>query len=380
MALPYFADLAVNTALAFEAHGLAEHEQAIWLQGFTPGFIYARLAAPVRAWFHPLSPLPAPIQRGSQVISALSRLAGRPLPEPVYLALQEPERLAEWLAREVQAGRPVCLTTYASSAVRIAHAARERGLSLDGVCFITLGEPFTAAKRTAVEASGARALVRYAFTEAGIIGYGCARPGASDDLHFLSDSYGLVRRARPVGAGGLTLDAFVFTSLLGTAPKILLNVESGDYGLQERRDCGCALGAAGLRDHLAQIRSFEKLSGEGMTFVQTDLLRVLEEVLPARFGGASTDYQVLEQEDAQGLLRLRLLVSPDLGPLDAALVGETFLAELERNSFSDTFGARVWRTAGTVEVRREQPIPTGVGKILPFHLLQAPAGANRPSA
>ena len=380
MALPYFADLAVNTALAFDAHGLTEYEHVIWLQGFTPGFIYARLAAPVRAWFYPLSPLPAAIQRGSQVISALSRLRGRPLPAPVYLALQEPERLAEWLAHSAQAGRPVCLTTYASSAVRIANAARERALSLAGVCFITLGEPFTEAKRAAVEASGARALVRYAFTEAGIIGYGCAAPRASDDLHFLSDSYGLVRRARPVGDGALTIDAFVFTSLLGTAPKILLNVESGDYGLQERCDCDCPLGAAGLREHLSQIRSFEKLSGEGMTFVQTDLLRVLEEVLPARFGGTSTDYQVLEQEDEQGLLRLRLLVSPTIGPLDTSLVGETFLAELERSSFSDKFGARVWRTAGTVEVRREQPVPTGVGKILPFHLLQTSARSNRPTA
>ena len=88
-----------------------------------------------------------------------------------------------------------------------------------------------------------------------------------------------------------------------------------------------------------------------MTFVQTDLLRVLEEVLPERFGGTSTDYQVLEQEDEQGLLRLRLLVSPNIGPLDPTLVAETFLAELERSSFSDRFGARVWRTAGTVEVR-----------------------------
>jgi hypothetical protein len=379
MGLSYFADLAVNTALALQAHGLSDYGQAVWLQGFTPGFIYARLAGPVRAWFYPLAPLPAPILRGSQVMSALSRLGSRALPTPVYLALQEPERLAVWLAQEAQAGRPICLTTYASSAVRVARAAEQRALSLEGVCFITLGEPFTAAKRGAVEASGARALVRYAFTEAGIIGYGCAAPSCSDDLHFLSDSYGLARRARTVGAGGLAVDAFLFSSLLGTAPKVLLNVESGDYGRLERRDCGCALGAAGLSQHLAEIRSFEKLSGEGMTFVQTDLLRVLEEVLPARFGGASTDYQVVEEEDQQGLLRLRLLVSPDLGPLNASLIAESFLAELERNSFSDSFGVKVWRTAGTVEVRRQQPVATGVGKILPFHLLGAPSPTGRSS-
>jgi hypothetical protein len=36
LALPYFADLAVNTALAFTAHGLWSHAHAVWLQGNTP--------------------------------------------------------------------------------------------------------------------------------------------------------------------------------------------------------------------------------------------------------------------------------------------------------------------------------------------------------
>ena len=214
--------------------------------------------------------------------------------------------MARWLVDRVKHGNGVCVTTYASSAVRIAAAAKEKGVSLDGVCFITLGEPFTEAKQRIVEAAGARGLVRYAFTEGGIIGYGCTIPRASDDVHFLNDCYELIQRSRAVGDAGVAVDAFLFTSLLPAAPKILLNVESGDYGIVERRDCGCGLGAVGLTTHLASIRSFEKLSGEGMTFVQTDLLRVLEDVLPARFGGTGTDYQVLEEEE-DGILRLILI-------------------------------------------------------------------------
>ena len=93
-------------------------------------------------------------------------------------------------------------------------------------------------------------------------------------------------------------------------------MDTGDFGEVEEQACECALGALGLTTHLRGIRSFEKLSGEGTTFVHTDLLRVLEEVLPARFGGAGDDYQVVETEQAEGILRLELAVSPRVGAVD----------------------------------------------------------------
>ena len=37
-----------------------------------------------------------------------------------------------------------------------------------------------------------------------------------------------------------------------------------------------------------------------MTFLDSDVIRVLEEVLPARFGGGPTDFQLVEQEDDDG--------------------------------------------------------------------------------
>jgi hypothetical protein len=37
-----------------------------------------------------------------------------------------------------------------------------------------------------------------------------------------------------------------------------------------------------------------------MNFLGTDLLRLIDEVLPARFGGAPTDYQFVEREDERG--------------------------------------------------------------------------------
>ena len=47
-----------------------------------------------------------------------------------------------------------------------------------------------------------------------------------------------------------------------------------------------------------------------MNFLGADLIRLIEEVLPARFGGAPTDYQFVEREDARGLPKVDLRVSP----------------------------------------------------------------------
>jgi hypothetical protein len=367
--LPSIADLAATTALALYAQGLSQHDHALWIiAGLTPMLIYAKLGRAPLAWFYPLKPLPAKLQAGSRYLAAVGRLLGCRLPTPAFLDLRAPDRMAAWLATRLKEGKRICVTTYASSAVRICAAAKEIEVDLSGVCFITLGEPYTEAKQGMVEAVGARALVRYAFTEAGIIGYGCAEPQLSDDLHFFSNCYGLIQRSRTVGDSGPSVEAFLFTSLLPSAPKILLNVESGDYGTVERRGCGCRLGTLGLTTHLGKIRSFEKLSGEGMTFVQTEFLRVLEEVLPAHFGGTSADYQALEEEGENGILQLLLLVSPRVGPVDEDRVRQTFLEELGRDGGFARLSAELWQRAGTVRVRRQWPVPTQAGKILPFHV------------
>ncbi len=144
-------------------------------------------------------------------------------------------------------------------------------------------------------------------------------------------------------------------------------MEVGDHGTLERRNSGCALGALGLRTHLSEIRSHEKLTGEGMTFACIRLIPLLDETLPARFGGAGIDYQVVEEEDSTGLLRLYLLVSPRVGPVDELEVKRIFLAELGGRGEPERYMAAIWALAGTVQVRRQVPIATPAGKIQPFH-------------
>ena len=50
-----------------------------------------------------------------------------------------------------------------------------------------------------------------------------------------------------------------------------------------------------------------------MNFLGHDLIRLIEEVLPARFQGAPTDFQFVEDETPDGLPEVRLLVSPRVG-------------------------------------------------------------------
>jgi hypothetical protein len=60
-----------------------------------------------------------------------------------------------------------------------------------------------------------------------------------------------------------------------------------------------------------------------------------------------------------------------VGPVDEAALRQTFLDELGRDGGYAPLAAGIWRRAGTVVVRREMPIATKAGKILPFHLVKA---------
>ena len=101
-----------------------------------------------------------------------------------------------------------------------------------------------------------------AFTEGGIVGFGCAgEREACDDIHRQQGALAVIQRARGTSFGGGQVNAFLFTSVLERPSRMLLNVENGDYGVLESRDCGCELGELGLKQHLHTVRSFDRLTG-----------------------------------------------------------------------------------------------------------------------
>jgi hypothetical protein len=241
-------------------------------------------------------------------------------------------------------------------------------MDLTGATFIVGGEPLSPAKVPGIVSSGARCVSGYAFQEAGTVARGCASPNSPDDVHFFKDMMALIQFPRQVPGTSLVVDAFNFTTLLPTAPKLMLNVESDDYGVVETKACGCALESYGLTDHLRDIRSFRKLTGEGITLIGSDILHVLEEVLPARFGGSPLDYQLLEEEDKEGFTRIILIVSPEVDLVDEAAVIAAFLEELGKGDYVANLTRAFWEQANSIRVKRSEPVWTERGKLIPLRV------------
>ncbi|HZO27783.1 MAG TPA: hypothetical protein VFH48_17530 [Chloroflexota bacterium] len=379
--LPQIAEVSETVVVVLDAHGIHDPRHVVWLTGPVNKLLnYAKLGHECVAWFYPLPTLPLEVRAGRHYLAWVGRLGGYRFPPPDYLDLHQPERLAAWLASERADGRPILVSTTASSSVRVAVAAAELGISLDHVAFHAQGEPVTEVRRRAIEAVGARVIVNYGGTEVNSIAYGCVSPGAVDDVHLFHDRWALITRRRAVFEGGPEVDALLFTALSPRAPHVSLNAEVGDYARVATRDCGCKLGEFGLRTHLSDIRSFEKLTGEGMTVVRTNIVRVLEEVLPSRFGGSSIDYQLVEQEGPDGATRLVLRVHPAVGPLDESVVRAALLDGIKGEGLLDSFMSEMWRRAGTVTVSREPPAAGPGGKTPSIQLLTGSAvgAAGRP--
>jgi hypothetical protein len=370
-------DLAVYLSSSFEIYGVADTPVALWypiMPGAGPLFVLGCTKAgktPTK-WFSPVERRgfrPALRNRiGTNYLVHAGRLFGARWPAPEYVPLDDAWRVAEWLADVISRKGGCYFGTYASAAVRICHAAQKGGISIAGTIFFTTGEPATQAKRKEIESSKAIVYPYYAFMEVGAVGYGCVHPIAADEVHFFKDKLALIQQHTEVPHAAVSIDAFLFTTLMPSAPKILLNVESGDYGVVETRNCGCGLEELGFIEHIHDIRGFDKLTGEGMTFISMDLVRIIDEILPARFGGSSTDYQMVEEEDEQGHTMLSIAASPQLGAIDEAELVKTVLAELSKGTDGRRMMAGVWAQAKTLRVKRVQPFATARGKLMPLHI------------
>jgi hypothetical protein len=367
--------LSIDIALALEAHGVRQPEHVFWLTGPAPHFLlYAKLGQRSRAWFYPLERVPARTRAGAAGLSMVGRFWRVSFPPPRALELSESGMLVEWLRGRRGRGGPLCISTTVSGAVRLATAARERGFGLEQICFLVGSEPMTSARLRSIEASGASTIVKYGLMETGLVGMSCGERRAPDDLHLFVDRFALVQRGRAVADSGVTVQAFLVTTLELFAPKVLVNAETGDDGTVMTAECGCSLGAIGLTTHLADVRSFEKLTGEGMTFAKTNVVRILEETLPDRFGGAATDFQLVESEQAGGSARTYLVVSPRLGPIGERKLRAAFLDALSQAGEAEAHMARIWRAAGSPVVMRREPIATPAGKVFPFQVVRGTVG------
>ncbi|MGD9508093.1 MAG: hypothetical protein AB7I59_18220 [Geminicoccaceae bacterium] len=364
--------------LMLEAFGLLDRPAAVWapMPPFSAGmadllramklarsperwFAQTRPAYDRRSWRHALL--------GDGLILG-ARLCGASPPRPEFTPLDQAHTVAEWLAAVRARGRPGVVKTNVASGIRVCLAARERGLDISGSFFRVDSEPLTPARAGVFARADCSVANTYAMTEAGWVGVPCARAEVPDTCHLLSDRIALVRREMR-SAHGAGAVANLYTTLLPTTPKLMLNVDCGDFSALSEAPCGCLFDQLGYRTRLHTIRSYDKLTSEGMNFLGDDLHRLLEEVLPRRFGGSPLDYQLVETESGDtGLPQVVVVASPRVGPLaEAAVVGAVveFLDHLP--SSGGTFGRR-WQEAGTLRLERRDPTATGAGKMLALHV------------
>jgi hypothetical protein len=383
--LAYVRDRAVDTGLTFDAFGGATWEHAVWgVPGGSSVVVVLECAAfggRISRWFSQIDPrrpdLHPRYRWSARVMRWGSVGAPARLPALEYAPLTEPSPILRWIAGVRRAGGTPHLHTHASSAVRLCQAAEDAGMRLDGVQLTAASEPMTAARLATICRSGATCWPQYASVEAGVVGRPCLAATAPDEVHVYEDRLALIQPDPAAVPPGLTADTLLTTSLRRTATaRLLLNVSMGDIAELDRRRCGCPLERLGWSLHLRRIRSLEKLTAAGMTFLETDVIRVLEEVLPARFGGGPTDYQLVEEEDTAGTPRLRLLVHPAVGPLAGPTVAEAFLAAIGAGRGAEQVMGLAWRDAGLLRVERRAPLATVSGKILHLHAV-ARASAGR---
>lgn len=365
--LDYLADRAALWCLWFVEHGLLD-APLVFLRPHHPGavnehLICAKFGQRFARWFATAQAGSPAYRAVAMYLNALVRRIGH-LPGPELTRPGDLAGVGRYLQALAGVGPGPCLRTEPSAAIRLARAIGGTA-PLRGVTCLLGFEPLTQARRDTIEAAGARAVMTYGFSEGGTVGQQCRYPSAPDDVHLADDSFAVIP-GEVLPRDNPPSTSLLLTSLRPTAPKVLINTDIGDTGVLETRSCGCLFEELGYRRHLHTIRSGHKLTGEGVTFLGPDLAHVLEAVLPRRFGGVPTDYQIVEEEDTAGLTRYRLLVSPNLGPLDERAVVETFLGMLARQRPPYRFMVEQWRRTGVLTVERRHPVRTPSGKLLAF--------------
>jgi hypothetical protein len=388
---PFLVDLAhlegdaATHCLSMHAFGCADRPLAIWrptppgVAGFNNAMRQLKIGNRVERWF---SQHPAYWRHGHgrdtllmYFAVAVCRLSGKAFPLPRHVPLDAAAVVSEYLARRRSVGRPLVFDSTVSCAVRVCQAAREHGHDISGTVLRVGGEPLTPERARICAEAGARVVPQYSMAEVGRIGVACAAPEACDDVHLLGHKIACFTVDKAVGR--TTVPALVYTTIAPTSPLILLNVETDDFAVLRERACGCPFGELGLNTHLHTIRSYDKLTSEGMTFFGVDLHRVIEEILPARFGGGPTDYQFIEIEE-QGLPVVQVAVSPRVGTVSSGEVLETVYRAL-RQSPDGEMMADHWEEARTLRVVRREPCATRGAKTLALHVARAAGAATAPT-
>ena len=368
-----FEEEAQEECILFAEHGIEESLLAYWMPG-PPGIagihnllLDLKCGRSPRRWFSqvPLSAAAARDKLALLFVGGCTAVAGRRMAFPRLTPMDRASVVARWMSRRPNERAPRVLKAYASSAVRMAQAAKADGIDLGGQFVFTGGEPLTEARYRFLVSSGLRVHPRYVATEAGLIGAGCGRSDRHDRMHVYVDRLAVIQAPSPAAAATVPESSFLFTSLSPHAPRILLNTELGDAGHLTEQPCECAFGKLGMSTFVSHVASPDKLTGEGMTVLGSELNEVIAGLV-CELGGSPDDVQFWESPDHEGLSRVIIAVSPRAGAFDESAFKERIVTRLRERGGAGSLTAQVWEQARTLQVVRADPEPTAGHKILPI--------------
>jgi len=370
--LEHIAQSAPHWAVLFAEHDALDDPFVLWTpahSGIANRYLMcAKFGKRFERWFTILRLGTLDSRLIASCVHKLIRYVGQ-FPKSTYVPLDAAATVAEHLVRLRDSGAHPVINTSPSAAIRICKAAEESMATLEGVIFILGAEPMTKVRKEIIVASGAEAVSVYGFSEGGGVGGQCRCASSADDVHVFMDAFAVIQRNR-FFADEDRSDALLFSALRPACPKIMVNTEIGDRAVLDSRSCGCLFGELEYMLHLSSIRSFDKLTGEGVTVWGADLYPIMENVLPRRFGGLPGHYQLVQEQGADGLTKYQIFVSPEVGSVDSKAVRATFIQELRAMKKSYSLMMDLWSAASAVTVVRRSPRPTVRGKVLPFITLR----------
>lgn len=371
----FIAEESANELVLYEIHELSQAPLALWypslpsIAGIHNLLMNIKFHKPPDKWFahldnkivrHPLE-----YRLAVNCLLGICRLFGLSVPNPEFTDLDSAIKVARWMAATKKRKGICVVRTYASSAIRVVQAAIDNNLDISGNVIFTGGEPLTERRLRFIESAGVRAFARYVATETGLIGASCADRNYPDDMHIYLDRLAIIQKHRRTYAGDGGVDGFLLTTLLASTGKVLLNTDIGDFGKLLNKPCNCLFGGLGMNVHISEVGSYDKLTGEGMTLLSSDLNDILGELV-GKAGGSPDDYQFWETQDSRGFGKLLIAINPELKKLNEKDLIETILERLLKKNLGSKMIAKLWKQAETIEVIRTYPKPTEGFKMLPI--------------
>ncbi|HUF16752.1 MAG TPA: hypothetical protein VMS12_01770 [Thermoanaerobaculia bacterium] len=366
------AEHAATEMLLEELHGALDSPRALWLpvppglSGIHAVLIHAKYRRRYERWFTQIPRFSVTSQSidartlrlGSMAIGAACALYGCRIPRAEVVPADEALEVARWMAEKVAAGHPPVVRAYASGAIRVAEAALEAGLSLEGSIIFCGGEPATPARSAFVERAGIRLIPRYSAADAGLIGAACDMMQEADDMHIYTNRFAAIIAGGTDQAHGPLL----LSTLSPHTSKVLFNTSIGDTATLSSRACACTFGMTGMDLHLSNVRSSEKVTHEGMNVNVVELERLVTGIVE-RAGGSPSDFQFWSVEDSSGVSRLELAIDPRLdlsGDVEKELLHQLG-AELRGGGLT----AEIWSQGTTLSILRQPVQHSGRGKLHP---------------